>query len=516
LDRGTFLPIDAYDYADIEGIAVENVGPKRRALLDDLVPDELREINSSIQKHSAGLGLNADQVKGMRAKIADLTEQIEELGDVQAKLAELPNLELNDISAKLVALSRQRNLNIKEGAELNRHIQALDKLMTETTKQAIDYRLILSKSGGVQGSANDVIFAEVDKEISDVLTITEAYSKQTVKEIEKTKNKLTVLAQRLALQHETQEDEYATVHQQNVEAGELIRRRTEAEQAIARHKSLQAEVSAFRKLLKQYLEERTLLKGLYLNACEQVSELRSNVSNRLQREAGRNIRIRVLRNADMLGYQQILQTGLRGARVRNHEDILVNLLRLRPDQLAEIIQNNDVDEFEYQMSFGKERSAKILEAFREVLDPLELEIVRIEDRVCVELNVSTNETDNYKDAAELSRGQKCTALLPLLLARRDTPLIIDQPEDNLDNHFIYETVVDTIRNLKGKRQMIFITHNANIPVLAEADLIIVMNSDGKSGSIQKSGSLDECCDEIIDLLEGGREAFNLRIQRYAR
>src|SRR5207249_9006076 len=118
------------------------------------------------------------------------------------------------------------------------------------------------------------------------------------------------------------------------------------------------------------------------------------------------------------------------------------------------------------------------------------------------------------DAAELTRGQKCTSLLPLLLARTRNPLVIDQPEDNLDNHFIYETVVESIQRLKKKRQMIFITHNANIPVLAEADLVIVMNSDGKIGFVEKSGTVDECREQIIDLLEGGREAFELRSKRY--
>jgi ABC-type cobalamin/Fe3+-siderophores transport system ATPase subunit len=72
---------------------------------------------------------------------------------------------------------------------------------------------------------------------------------------------------------------------------------------------------------------------------------------------------------------------------------------------------------------------------------------------------------NFKDASDLSRGQKCTALLPIFLARRDNPLIIDQPEDNLDNHFIFETVVNAVQRMKRRRQMIFITHNANIPVL---------------------------------------------------
>jgi ATPase subunit of ABC transporter with duplicated ATPase domains len=207
---------------------------------------------------------------------------------------------------------------------------------------------------------------------------------------------------------------------------------------------------------------------------------------------------------------------LRGARVRGHDEILDALLRLRPEQLAQIVDTNDAEALEESCDFGNDRSRRILEAFRSNLDPLTLEVVEIEDRVTIELNVSTGAEPLFKDAAELSRGQKCTALLPILLARRDSPLIIDQPEDNLDNHFIYETVVNSIRRLKGKRQMIFITHNANIPVLGEAELVVVLNSDGKAGYVEQQGSVDDCRTQIIDLLEGGEEAFNLRRKRYAR
>jgi hypothetical protein len=63
--------------------------------------------------------------------------------------------------------------------------------------------------------------------------------------------------------------------------------------------------------------------------------------------------------------------------------------------------------------------------------------------------------------------------------------------------------------------MIFITHNANIPVLAEAELVLVMSSDGRVGAIEKLGTVDECREQIIELLEGGREAFELRSRRYS-
>src|SRR5262245_25590789 len=210
----------------------------------------------------------------------------------------------------------------------------------------------------------------------------------------------------------------------------------------------------------------------------------------------------------------MLVDGLCGVRVRSHDEIMTKLMQLRPEQLAQLIQANDLDSFEELTGFGNERSRKILDAFRESIDPLALEVTAIEDRIGIELNVSSTGQSNFKDASDLSRGQKCTALLPILLARRDSPLIIDQPEDNLDNHFIFETVVNAVQRMKRRHQMIFITHNANIPVLAEADLVLVMNSDGRVGGIEKSGTVDECREQIIDLLEGGREAFDMRSKRY--
>jgi ABC-type glutathione transport system ATPase component len=280
---------------------------------------------------------------------------------------------------------------------------------------------------------------------------------------------------------------------------ELARQRSEAEEE-----------------LRKLLARRKTLKIEHVLTRERISGVREEVARRLQQQAGEKVRIRVQRNADALQYQEKLTAALKGSNLRNQGDIISALTKVRPEDLAKIISDNDAEELETQTALGRERGRKILEALKLSEDPLKLEVVGTDDKVCIELNVSTGGDANFKDASELSRGQKCTALLPILLARQGTPLVIDQPEDNLDNHFIYETVVGTILRLKERRQMIFITHNANIPVLGGADLVLVMNSDGRRGFVQKTGSVDECRTEIIDLLEGGEEAFELRRRRYGR
>ena len=315
--------------------------------------------------------------------------------------------------------------------------------------------------------------------------------------------------------HTSHAGELAKLTALNQAASEQARERASLEQQVAKLEALEQQRAELNAELKTLLERRKSLKTDHILMRDQISTMRDEVASELQYEAGERVRIRVMRNADHLAYQQMLEGGLKGARVRNQNEILATLMQLRPEQLAQLIQSNDLDSFEELTHFGTERSRKILDSFRESVDPLALEVTAIEDRIGIELNVSTAGRPHFKDASDLSRGQKCTALLPILLARRDNPLIIDQPEDNLDNHFIFETVVNAVQRMKKRRQMIFITHNANIPVLAEAELVLVMNSDGRVGCIEKWGTVDECREQIIDLLEGGREAFELRSKRYA-
>jgi energy-coupling factor transporter ATP-binding protein EcfA2 len=516
LDRGTFLPLDGYSSAEIEGIADESIGEKRRSLLDELRGEQLRAVHIRVAEHRRALDANADKVRSTERLIADLTEQVEEMGDVRARLVALPRSVNSDDSAELAKSTRQCQINQREIRNLTAAAQSIARYRSDLRQLAEKYQNNRPENLTVDISANIKLLLAVQESLASAFDTADVYIGHADDELARAETRLAEIRNNLAAAHAEQEEEHARLQEKNLAASQAIQERAAIEQAVAQLEEIEGRLTRGRTELKKLLEERKALKGFYLLERERISELREEVAGELQQEAGGKVRIRVLRNADNLNYQQMLMEGLRGARVRNQDEIVKSLMRLRPEELAQLIRDNDLEDFEEQMSFGAERSRKIMDAFRENIDPLELEVVTIDDRIRIELNVSTGAEPNFKDAAELSRGQKCTALLPILLARRDTPLVIDQPEDNLDNHFIYETVVETIRRLKDHRQMIFITHNANIPVLAEANLVVVLNSDGKAGFIERAGTLDECQNEIIDLLEGGREAFELRRQRYAK
>jgi len=124
---------------------------------------------------------------------------------------------------------------------------------------------------------------------------------------------------------------------------------------------------------------------------------------------------------------------------------------------------------------------------------------------------------NDKPLKDHSLGQRATALILFLLAQKETDvLIIDQPEDDLDNQTIYEDVIKEIKGLKGNMQFIFATHNANIPVLGDSEKIISCKYLESKIEIS-DGTIDEhnMQKQIVTIMEGGEEAFNRRKNIYS-
>jgi predicted metal-dependent phosphoesterase TrpH/ABC-type taurine transport system ATPase subunit len=122
-----------------------------------------------------------------------------------------------------------------------------------------------------------------------------------------------------------------------------------------------------------------------------------------------------------------------------------------------------------------------------------------------------------REFSKLSLGQQQSVLLALILSSESNrPLIIDQPEDNLDGEFIYSTLVPVLRRAKERRQVIVVTHNPNVAVLGDAEQIIVMKAVNDRGTIVARGSIDhkETRDHACAILEGAKEAFLRRARMY--
>ena len=131
------------------------------------------------------------------------------------------------------------------------------------------------------------------------------------------------------------------------------------------------------------------------------------------------------------------------------------------------------------------------------------------------VKVSFKERGDWRPLTQGSPGQQTAALLAFVLGYGSEPIILDQPEDDLDNTLIYELLVSRLKETKTKRQVIVVTHNPNIVVHGDAELVLSLEAKGGQSHIACEGGLQErqVREEICRVMEGGREAFESRYQR---
>jgi len=154
---------------------------------------------------------------------------------------------------------------------------------------------------------------------------------------------------------------------------------------------------------------------------------------------------------------------------------------------------------------------------------LKIEELELPPTTTIKLNVGAEgDPPQWQTLEELSTGQKATAVLLLLLLESQAPLVVDQPEDDLDNRFIMDGIVPKMREEKRRRQFVFATHNANVPVIGDAELIVGLFATGEAGQGKSRlpreymGSIDNDAVRgmVEEVLEGGKDAFEMRRLKY--
>jgi predicted ATPase len=263
---------------------------------------------------------------------------------------------------------------------------------------------------------------------------------------------------------------------------------------------------------RQLLDEWIDLQSVQYRALQKAAK---KVSKKLKDR----VRVDVAMAGDRAALDQLLRDRLGGnlaallERLRSREALSLLDLATRCREGKDALISN------YNLPpAGAERLAQAGEELFMQIEELELP-----PTTKIELNTAAEGADaTWQSLEALSTGQKATAVLLLLLLESDAPLVVDQPEDDLDNRFITDGVVPTMRDEKRRRQFIFSTHNANIPVLGDAELILGLSTEVQQGTIQgricpeHMGSIDArpVRELVEEILEGGKMAFEMRRLKY--
>lgn len=282
------------------------------------------------------------------------------------------------------------------------------------------------------------------------------------------------------------------------------------------------EMAGQRQALIQYLDEMTQrLERLMTDRRAVYEELdalrdtrfqsRQAIAKRVTDQLDPPIRVQVSRSARRASMTSAIESALRGSGL--HRSTLAPVLAdsLAPIELVEAVERQEAAAIASAAKIPLDRAGAVVSQIR-TSGAADIISAAIGDSVELELLDGVD----YKPSRELSIGQRCTVVLPILLAEAADILIVDQPEDHLDNAYIAATLVPALRNRAADTQILFSSHNANIPVLGDADRVILLDSDGRRGFQRHAGPLDdpETIKAITDVMEGGKEAFKVRGRSY--
>ena len=464
--------------------------------------------------------VSRDLAKNRRA----LCDARAEIKSVEERLAGLPGLEETLARFQEVGLEerlREQSLLVREERVLGSIPQrlapfqeALDILQGEVpidlaflSRRALEElpgRDILAQATGV--------FSELEVEIKRIVDSLERALLRAVNGVDQVRTTWDVRRQQV---HAEYEAILRDLQKSRVDGEEFIRLRRQIEEL----RPLEERLALLQRLEKEHVNQRRTLIAEW----EDVKAAEFRTLDDVAREVSQQLRDRVQVEVTGAGNREPLFELLRNEiggrmseaveRLRNASDLSLTQFVDACRSGAEALRNT------YGITPGQ--AERLAGGDAEVL--MRIEELELAPTTAIRLNTApAGIRPTWQPLEDLSTGQKATAVLLLLLLESGAPLIVDQPEDDLDNRFITEGIVPRMREEKQRRQFIFSTHNANIPVLGDAELILGLSAAGEADSgrariaSEHRGSIDSRAGRelVEEILEGGREAFETRRRKY--
>lgn len=510
---GIFEKPLVFSQTEIENLGLSESG--RLHLLDGFV--------------SGGAKLASDEA----AAVAAIRSVFKEIAAAEADRANLASGldSLPALAERIMALEQQEQQHRASSADLagkQKQLAAVNEsISASTVREGVLERFAGSAQGWVDALADLV---EDDFGVEEWAPFEGVDPLAEVRpEYEKLVSEAKALSQRFdALATKAISDREKLMKTRITDEGRARSLRAEVEQSVAGAGTISRQLSQARMEVAQLMSRRKIvedrdhrLSQLRVRRDERIKALdtvrserfarREAVAKSLSKSLSPQIRVTVERYGQYAEYGKALSEALRGSGMRYTDLVAALTQSVSPQELVGFIDSNDFVSLAEIAAIPKDRAARLLGHLRDN-NAADIVVATIEDNV----RMSLLDGVDYKDVENLSAGQRCTVILSIVLQHTSRTLIIDQPEDHLDNAYIATTVIKAIRNRRAHGQLIISTHNANIPVLGGADLVIEMTSDGRNGYVQVCEQLTnpKAVGAITNIMEGGREAFANRAAFY--
>lgn len=478
------------------------------SLIDNFIGEEFKKEENEFKKLLNLLEENSSILLREKKNIKKKDEYEQELKIINSHIDTFKQLGVADKMAKNTAL-------IQDEKKLSQAIEKIESQINgyrELFENSIIEIESAIKSLQSAGSVEKNILIEASKTTLNIKNYFEQLKQQFEQKIIEYEKQINELYAQWKENKKIHDEEINAIKKELAEKGlspdkyqELIIRKTQLETLLKEYKKINHKINELQqtrdKLKKQLKEKR-----------HQLFEIRKNKLNYLNTKLRDKLKIEIEYLGGKEKFKEDFADIIRGSGVsQNAIDNIVDKEAIDGVELSELLSIGKEKIKEY-FDLTDAMAKRLIDWFQNDENLYKLEMLFPEDKIIIKLKID----DTYKKLSALSAGQKATALLILLFAQENRILIIDQPEEDLDNRFIYEDVVKILREIKNNRQMILVTHNANIPVLGDAEQVFVLDAYNNECNINDIGSIDKIsiAQNIKSIMEGGEEAFRRRIEKY--
>lgn len=495
---------------------IENLGvlpDGRLRLLDGFVANENRTLEDrelvAIRSYSKDISVHQRELEELEADISRLPALHQELNRLMGQEAGMVAASA-EAAAKNAALQKETVL-IGRLAVAHDDISRLNQRNAKRT-ESLD-GLINQWGEDDQSLKSSETLSELFQLSADALESILHAKIQLEKVVAKTESiRQKIEINRVAVEQRTRS------YRQEIEklsegSGKISAQGVELRKQIARVTSLLPLANKRTVLIDDLRKKRSNALDTLEHLRDMYFQRRADAASYLTERLQPRIRVKVERSGQSEHYAAVIANALRGSGVRYNELSRELAVSVSPRELAEWAETMNVELLSSAVSMPSERAYKCLSAIKQagIEALLTFDVQDQADFYLWDQSV-------HKPISSLSMGQRCTVVLPIILERQGRVLILDQPEDHIDNAFIAETLIRGIVDRAETDQVIISTHNANIPVLGNAALVVQLGSDGKRGYVAVSAGLDDprAVEAITGIMEGGRQAFAHRANFYAR
>ena len=497
-----------FSQTEIENIGLVSQG--RLKLIDDFIHDTevyekrelsiIAEINSiSNEIRSLSTKVEDNQVKLIQLKY--LKEQLKLLVDEEKKLT-IASASTKDNSFELEKISQQSLILLNN----------IDYLKYRSDKN----NAIISHFENISFKIEN--YPDIDKNIAtgfdEKINEGEHYINIAIEKLKEgsyiLSTQILSLQSHLITNKNAEKDLRLEIESYHNGTGEILRKIQKIKEEISRLEN----VSFFTSNYLENLDELKKHRNELIDNLQEIRSIRSEKRLAICKELNENLSPKIIitleQESHIDEYYQVIVNCLKGSGIQ-YNDIAHEISKsIPPLILTKIIEENNDNLFLSLIEISKNRAQKIINTLKDSIHLIST--TKLEDEVILELQ----DESSLKDFSELSTGQRCTVILPIILEHKNLSLVIDQPEDHIDNAFIVDTLISSLKRRSPICQTIITTHNANIPVLGNAKHVIHLKSDGSRGYITAEGLLrtKTIIDAISTVMEGGRSAFKYRAEFY--